>query len=516
MIPCVPRLRTPFFATAVLAATAAAQPSISITGVPAFGSPGGLFGSVSGVNPATHAVAVYIYIDGAGWWSKPGGANPNIPIQANGTFSTNVVTGGVDAFATIYCAALLGPGVIAPLAAGSGQVPASLQSLALTYRTRTGRTVDFAGRTWHVKQANLPVGPGGNLFSSQPGDVWVDAQGRLHLTVRRTRSGWTCTEVVLQESLGYGTYWFTTESEVEDLDHFLTFGAFTWDPYGDDTTIPEWPYREIDFEDSRWGNPASLTNSQCVVQPFTNAGALSRYVTPDLAGAPTLTRFFTWEPSQIEFAVARGRHAPYSIPAGSEVHRWTFRHQPLRFLSVPPAGREQFRFNLWINGGGGPSNGQTAEVIISDFRFAPVGAFPGGCGINPDGSMQLAAGTPQPGAALTFAIDNPTGSQTAGAQPFLAVGGQPTPAFPCGVAVQGLGMQGPAGELLLSLAPPPAIVAGTTPFGGPGNPASAVLAIPNSPALTGAVFYVQGLLLDGQPSATQPIGLANALQLQLR
>ena len=60
---------------------AAQQPSISISSVPAWASPGFLSGSVSGVNPATHTVAVYIYIDGAGWWSKPGGAGNNIPIK---------------------------------------------------------------------------------------------------------------------------------------------------------------------------------------------------------------------------------------------------------------------------------------------------------------------------------------------------------------------------------------------------------------------------------------------------
>ena len=38
------------------------------------------------------------------------------------------------------------------------------------------------------------------------------------------------------------------------------FGAFTWDPYGDDAAVSGWPYREIDIEFSRWGSPAALNS----------------------------------------------------------------------------------------------------------------------------------------------------------------------------------------------------------------------------------------------------------------
>ena len=84
--------------------------------------------------------------------------------------------------------------------------------------------------------------------------------------------------MVLLDRLGYGTYSYQTNSHVETLDRNITFGAFTWDPYGDDDSVPAWPYREIDFEDSRWGNAGDPTNSQMVVQPYTVAGNLQRYL----------------------------------------------------------------------------------------------------------------------------------------------------------------------------------------------------------------------------------------------
>ena len=135
--------------------------------------------------------------------------------------------------------------------------------------------LQFGGRTWGVKESAVPVGPGGNRFSAAPSDVWVDQDG-LHLTISSDGFNWFSTEVVLSENLGYGTYLFQTDSRVDELNANATFGAFTWDPYGDDDRIPEFPNREIDFEDSRWGIPGRATNSQFVVQPYHVSGNLER------------------------------------------------------------------------------------------------------------------------------------------------------------------------------------------------------------------------------------------------
>ena len=488
--------------------------AIQITSVPAWASPGSITGQVSGVNFATHSVAVYIYIDGAGWWTKPNASSPRVPIRSNGTFTAAVVTGGVDDRATIYAAALLAPGQSPPVAQGTAAIPSSLQSLAITYRARYGRTLQFAGRTWHVKDSPIPVGPGGNRFSADPGDVWVDTQGRLHLTVASRGGQWFASEVTLVESLGYGTYWFTTESELEDLDPDLTFGAFTWDPHGDDAANPQWPHREIDFEDSRWGNAGDPNTSQVVVQPAQVAGNVQRFRLPDLAGAPTLTRFFTWTPGAVQFVTARGRHSSCAVPAGQVVHRHTYQHNPSRQHLVPAAGREQWHFNLWILSGSAPRNGQTAEVIISDFRFAPARVFPGGCGTNPRGSLVVLAGAPLLGRSVTLGVDNPLGTQAPGSLPFLALGLGPAPNFPCGTPLPGLGMGGPVGSLQLAAAIP-LLIPGAAPWSGPGQPAPITLAIPFQVQLLGLPLYAQGVLVDGSPGATRPVALADAAELCL-
>ncbi len=341
---------------------------IEITSLPDYGVDGFLDGVVTGADPATHHVATYIQIEGSGWWSKPTTSAPTSPINPDGTFNVDVATGGIDNRATIYCTALLPTGLNPPLATGASRIPAALNPDALDCNERYGRTIEFAGRTWAVKESPLPVGPGGNRFSDHADDVFVDAQGRLHLGVRFRDGFWRSSEVILLDRLGHGTYSLQTAdgSGLAELDPNIVFGTFTWDPYGDDDAQPAWPHREIDFEDSRWGNAADPMNAQMVVQPYHVPGNLRRYTIPDGA----LTRWFDWGPDQIEFAALEGLHAPGTLPAGSVIDHFTYENDPGVSHIVPTPGRAAVHLNLWLNGAQ-PLDGQPAEVIISDFTFIP-------------------------------------------------------------------------------------------------------------------------------------------------
>lgn len=232
-----------------------------------------------------------------------------------------------------------------------------------------GREVQFADRTWNVKRSTGLVGPGPNRFSDAPEDVWVDAAG-LHLTIHKYGANWYSTEVILNESLGYGTYMFQTTSRQDILNANATFGAFTWDPFGGDV-IPNNPNREIDFEDGRWSNPSSRTNSQVVVQPYTVNGNLQRLTIPGLSADAKLTRFFTWSPDKIEFFSLRGHHSPTDFPAEAVFHHFTYLANGTNHL-IPTPGRENFRFNLWLFRGSPPVGEQPVEAVISDFAFLPL------------------------------------------------------------------------------------------------------------------------------------------------
>ena len=349
---------------------AAAQPAIHITSLPAYGTNELMSGVVSGVDVTAFRVASYIYIDGGGWWTKPTDQTPTVPIANDGSFAANVTTGGLDARATILCAALIPASQDPPRAFGARRVPAALNQAALDCRERYGRTISFAGRTWAVKDAPLPVGPGSNTFSDQSSDVWVDDAG-LHLTIHYRDGRWWSSEVVLLDSLGYGTYAFQTDSETANLDVNATLGLFTWDAYGDDEASGDSHNREIDIEDSRWGSPTD-PNSQYVVQPWNVAGNRHRFNLPTAPLFSTLTRSFTWKPSSVRFLTLSGAQSPHNFPPSSVIDDWTYLHQPGGPHYVPRRGRERIHLNLWLNAQPAPANGQPVEVIISSFSFTPA------------------------------------------------------------------------------------------------------------------------------------------------
>jgi hypothetical protein len=368
-------MRRAFLAWAIglaLGAAAGAQ-TLEITSVPDYGTLGLLGGRVLGVDPASHHVASYIQIEGSGWWTKPTFASPSVPIAPDGSFSADVGTGGpgsLDSRATIFCAALLPIAETPPTVAGGERMPAALAPLALDCRERYARTLSFAGHLWAVKEAPSPVGPGGNRFSDRVADVFVDADG-LHLRVDLHEGEWWSAEVILLDHLGYGTWLIQTDSRLDLLDANLTFGIFTWDAYGDDEAVPGAGNRELDFEDSRWGDPLDPFNAQWVVQPYTLSGNLGSYTIPDLSGDPALTRFFSWVPGGVQFTALTGHHAAWSFPLSALIGHGLYREAPEAGHFVPSAGRERLRLNLWINTGGQPADGQPAEVVISDVVHLP-------------------------------------------------------------------------------------------------------------------------------------------------
>ncbi len=232
-------------------------------------------------------------------------------------------------------------------------------------------SLQFAERTWNIKKSSGPVGPGPNRFSSDSDDVWADEDG-LHLTIHKQGSNWFCTEVILNESLGYGTYMFQTTSRQDILNANATFGAFTWDNVGGDT-IPGNPNREIDFEDARWGVPGDPTNSQVVVQPYDKPDNLKRIKLPDLSKDAALTRFFTWSPGKVEFYTLRGHHTPTDFPPESVIHHYEYVDNGASRL-VPHPGKENFIFNLWLFEGNPPVGQQSVEVVVNKFIYLPLKA----------------------------------------------------------------------------------------------------------------------------------------------
>lgn len=105
------------------------DPAIEFTHVPPFGSFEDLEGQVWHVDPADYKVVVYIYV--SGWWTKPTFANPLTTIQIDGSWITNITTGGVDETATKIAAFLVPNGYNPPLMSGGGTLPSELDQNAV-------------------------------------------------------------------------------------------------------------------------------------------------------------------------------------------------------------------------------------------------------------------------------------------------------------------------------------------------------------------------------------------------
>lgn len=345
---------TPIASAAPQAATCR---TIRITSVPPYNSTQDLQGRVrcsSAAAYSNYAVAVYIYV-GNGWWNKPTFAAPLTAIGSNGRWTTDVTTGGSDALATRLAAVLWRRADGPPPQVSGGPLPASLLEKPHVIKNRKPpqRQLSFSGYTWNVKRSDVVVGPGPNIFSDSPDDVWVDQAGRLHLTLHLGEGGWRATEVVTARGLGYGTYTFTLASRVDNLDPNVVLGLFTWD-----NDAPAQHYRELDVEFARWGQ-ATADNAQYVVQPYQHAGNLQRFTMP---AAAVSTHRFVWRRTRVEFSSYQGA----TVNPANLINSWVYTGP-----DVPPADNGNARINLWLNGGVAPVNGQPVEIIIEDFSYTP-------------------------------------------------------------------------------------------------------------------------------------------------
>ncbi|NDV61907.1 glycoside hydrolase family 16 protein [Puniceicoccales bacterium CK1056] len=334
-------------------------PEISFTFVPPQGSDANLTGEVMNVNPEDHRVAVYIYVHG--WWTKPTNAQPLSMIDSGGNWVCDITTGGADLVAKKIAAFLIPVGYDPPILNGTAEFPVDLQVTALASIQVDRQSVNafhFSGYDWDVKTSGgFLFGPGPNVFSDDLENVWVDAEGKLHLRITYRDGQWRCAEVISNDSFGYGTYRFYVDSPVDALDPNVVLGLFTW---SDD---PAYSYREIDVEITRWGDAQDPTNAQFVVQPWNNPGNLVRYTIPQ-GSAPT-THSFDWQADQIAFASHDGAYAP-PPDVTPLLTQWTYTGP-----DIPVPGDEQVRINLWLVSGLEPIDGEEVEVVISRFVFIP-------------------------------------------------------------------------------------------------------------------------------------------------
>jgi hypothetical protein len=327
-----------------------AGPSIEFTSIPEAGAGGHdrldtIAGRVTGAKPGQRIV---VFARSGVWWVQPMASQPFTTVRPDSTWTNSTHLG------TEYAALLVEPDYVPPPT--SDELP-SAEGAILAVATIKGKgserldpkTLQFSGYEWEVR--HTPSDRGGVTNDYDPANAWTDANGLLHLRIARTPPGWTCAEVSLRRSLGYGSYLFVVR-DVSHLEPAAVFGMFTWDELGADQN-----HREMDIEISRWGDPDSK-NAQYAIQPYYVPVNVVRFMTPP----GLLTHQLRWEPGRVLFKTVRGSAG---IPGSGVVAEHAFTS------GVPSTGGESVRMNLYVYGKTRTPLQNEAEVVIEKFEFLP-------------------------------------------------------------------------------------------------------------------------------------------------
>ena len=249
------------------------------------------------------------------------------------------------------------------------------------FNARDGDILTFSGLKWEIKHGTQLLGPGPNFFSDHPNDVWIDDQDYLHLTIHEHDGKWFSTEVISVDTFAYGTYVFTIQGNLKNIDKNIVLGLFTWD----NNTFQEEANSEVDIEFAKWGVDTVENTLQYGVQPI-SFGEYNpeRVDKPDVNSDNWIgvsTHAFTWTDTLITWASWVGSEYGDGPPLAS----WSFNlDNPPRIkfegnnqsdpVIIPaPGNTTNARMNLWLlNGPEGPSNKFNHEVIIQKFQFIPL------------------------------------------------------------------------------------------------------------------------------------------------
>jgi hypothetical protein len=302
-------------------------------------------GRVSDARPDQQIV---LYAHSGVWWIQPFANRPFTKIQADSTWKNSTHLG------TEYAALLVEPGYhpeskMATLPKEGNGVVAVVTATGKATAPIVSKVLHFSGYDWIVRTAGSDRG--GEPNSYDPANAWIDPKGYLHLRMALREGRWSCAEVNLTRSLGFGTYRFVVQDSAH-LGPSAVLGMFTWDEAGADDARSE-----LDIELSRWGSPGGK-NAQYVVQPFYVAENVARFTVP----SGVLTHILRWERGIASFTTIRGSLGGLGSQTISE-HVFT--------SGVPTPGAETVHIGLYDFHHSKSILQLPAEVVIERFEYLP-------------------------------------------------------------------------------------------------------------------------------------------------
>lgn len=304
-------------------------------------------GRVVGARPGQQIV---IYARSGAWWVQPTVASPFTPIRTDATWSTETHLGYE------YAALLVDPGYtpqptmdLPPSKGGPVVVAAVVKGVGPTILAPT-KALRFSGYDWDVR--TIASDRGGSAHPYSGDNAWTDSTGALHLRISKTSDDWSCAEVVLNRSLGYGTYLLVVR-DISSLEPAVVLSMTTFDEWGG-----EQYYREMDVEVSRWGDASRKNNAQYLVEPYFHPGNVFQFVAP----SGTLTYSMQWEADRARFKTVRGNSPGPRAPVISE-HEFT--------TGIPAPGQERLQLFFYVVANDKNPLQHDNEVVLEKFEYLP-------------------------------------------------------------------------------------------------------------------------------------------------
>jgi|HubBroStandDraft_1064217.scaffolds.fasta_scaffold18721_2 hypothetical protein len=292
---------------------------------------------------------IVIYAHSGPWWVQPWPEHPFIPIQADSTWSTETHLGFE------YAALLVEPDYhplptmdVAPTQGGPIALVTIVKGAGTPQLAPTG-SLKFSGYDWGVRMVASDKGGTNNLYD--PENAWIDASGALHMQIKKKSGNWSCAEIFLNRSLGYGTYSVT----VRDTSHLEPAAAFSMFTFDDSAS--EQHFHEMDVEVHGLGDAANKNNAQYAIQPFYIAGNLFPFTAP----SGTLTHVLLWKPGHATFKTFRGR----SSGAGAQL---VSEHE---FTGIPGPGQAKPRLIFFVGASVRHPMQKPSEVVVEKFEYLP-------------------------------------------------------------------------------------------------------------------------------------------------
>jgi hypothetical protein len=329
-----------------------ASPSIEFTHIPPAAQGGKervdtISGRVMNARPNQQIV---VYAHSGQWWVQPEPDRPFIPIKADSTWSTETHLG------LEYAALLVDSDYhplpkmdVAPTQVGSIALVTIVKGVGTPQPAPTG-SLNFSGYDWAVRLIDSDKGGMSNLYDAE--NAWTDASGALHMQIKKKSSKWSCAEIFLNRSLGYGTYSVTVR-DTSHLEPAANFSMFTFDEWAS-----EQHFREMDVEVGGPGDAANKNNARYVIQPLYMAGNLFAFAAP----SGTLTYLLRWEPGRASFKTFRGRSAGGGAQLVSE-HEFT--------SAIPAPGKATIRLIFYAVASEKNPMQKPSEVVVEKFEYLP-------------------------------------------------------------------------------------------------------------------------------------------------